>query len=90
MWLGTQTYENDIAQTGTCSICGVVFKAWGHNAAPVTDGRCCDECNATVVIPKRIQFWTPEMILLRKEWVAKTVREVVRKSVARMQAQEPR
>jgi len=27
---------------------------WGHNAQPVTDGRCCDLCNTTVVIPARI------------------------------------
>ena len=57
--LGTQTREivderDDVAETKTCSICGTVFKSWGHNAAPVTHGRCCDECNATVVLPKRI------------------------------------
>ena len=27
----------------------------GHNAAPVVDGRCCDTCNATVVVPMRLQ-----------------------------------
>lgn len=26
----------------------------GHNAEPVDDGRCCRECNDTVVVPTRI------------------------------------
>jgi hypothetical protein len=43
-----------------CSICGkdipaVGGRADGHNAQPVNDGRCCDECNLTVVIPERMQ-----------------------------------
>ena len=52
-----------------CSICnqdikGVAIHKDGHpeilyeggnNAEPVNDGRCCDECNLKVVIPKRLQ-----------------------------------
>jgi hypothetical protein len=52
-----------------CSICGnpidvQVLDAkslppkvweWGHNAEPVTEGRCCSHCNDTVVIPRRIK-----------------------------------
>ena len=26
----------------------------GNNAQPVADGRCCDSCNSTIVIPQRI------------------------------------
>ena len=26
----------------------------GNNAEPVNDGRCCNQCNMTVVIPARI------------------------------------
>ena len=49
-----------------CSICGgeidvhanpftgVVYWSEGHNAQPITDGRCCDECNTNIVIPIRI------------------------------------
>jgi len=33
-------------------------KSWywydGNNAEPVAEGRCCDSCNFTVVIPQRI------------------------------------
>ena len=48
-----------------CSICdghieplrddsGRVVWAGGNNAQPINDGRCCNECNMTVVIPARI------------------------------------
>lgn len=48
-----------------CSICsndievqrsetGEIMWDQGHNAEPVNDGRCCDTCNWTVVIPRRI------------------------------------
>lgn len=42
-----------------CSICHEVIKGnygplIGHNAEPVNGGRCCDTCNADVVIPARI------------------------------------
>ena len=43
-----------------CVICEETIKperGWkgGHNAEPVEVGRCCDECNYTVVTPVRIQ-----------------------------------
>ncbi len=38
-----------------CSICGKPYTGYGNNAQPINDGRCCDECNAKVVIPRRIQ-----------------------------------
>jgi hypothetical protein len=42
-----------------CSICeGPIEKEhdWelGNNAEPVNSGRCCNKCNASVVIPLRI------------------------------------
>ena len=40
-----------------CSICGKKFEGYGNNPYPVTKGaddRCCDDCNATHVIPARI------------------------------------
>mgnify|MGYP003153774454 FL=1 len=47
-----------------CSIChgdinahyqgGVLVWSHGHNAHPINDGRCCDGCNLTVVIPARL------------------------------------
>ena len=41
-----------------CSVCGSTIKkdpvsGWdgGHNAYPVNDGGCCDDCNTHIVIP---------------------------------------
>lgn len=44
-----------------CSICFKVIdnkNGWadGNNAQPVNNGRCCDHCNLTVVIPARINM----------------------------------
>jgi hypothetical protein len=41
-------------KTQTCSICGCSYRGFGNNAAPINDGRCCDDCNASRVIPARI------------------------------------
>lgn len=43
-----------------CSICEKCIpekNGWsqGNNAQPVNNGRCCDECNARVVIPARLR-----------------------------------
>jgi len=46
-----------------CSICcdtvfapcwGEEEASWGNNAHPVNAGRCCDQCNALVVLPARL------------------------------------
>jgi len=37
-----------------CSICGRDAGKYGNNARPVKNGRCCDLCNATIVIPARL------------------------------------
>jgi hypothetical protein len=40
-----------------CIICGKKIKDFGNNPAPVKfEGRCCDTCNKTKVIPKRIEL----------------------------------
>ncbi len=45
-----------------CSICEepipTTSYGWseGNNAQPINDGRCCDNCDATVVFPKRIEM----------------------------------
>jgi hypothetical protein len=46
--------DTDDAEEGPCSICGQQYQDWGNNAAPVNDGRCCNECNSTRVIPARL------------------------------------
>ena len=42
-----------------CVLCGSLFVGYGHNPAPLADeGRCCDACNATLVIPARLSAIT--------------------------------
>ena len=39
-----------------CCICKGRFReGQGHNAEPVKSGRCCERCNVSVVIPKRLE-----------------------------------
>lgn len=39
-----------------CSICGKYYAGYGHNAYPINEGKCCDSCHTTVVIPERIKL----------------------------------
>ena len=32
-----------------CSLCKCIYSGYGHNAQPLSNGRCCDNCNASVV-----------------------------------------
>lgn len=46
-----------------CCLCGDKVKdGIGNNAHPILDGRCCDRCNATRVIPARLSM------MIRGEW----------------------
>jgi len=38
-----------------CCICGEEAGEWGNNAQPIMEGRCCDYCNETEVIPRRLK-----------------------------------
>lgn len=41
-----------------CCICGQQFIGFGNNPWPISkkeNDRCCDACNATKVIPARLQ-----------------------------------
>lgn len=50
-------------KTKKCCLCGkeieVEFTGWsdGNNAQPLADGRCCNDCNTTKVIPARIELY---------------------------------
>ena len=39
-----------------CSICNEDFEGHGHNADPINDGRCCEFCNFSMVIPARLDL----------------------------------
>lgn len=49
-----ESYE--IHEVKYCCICGKRIDGYGHNAAPVKDGTCCDECNSTKVLPERLRL----------------------------------
>ena len=34
--------------------CNEDIGEWGHNAQPLMEGRCCETCNYTRVIPTRL------------------------------------
>ena len=44
-----------IEKSKICVICEKEIKdLYPHSAAPVADGKCCTNCNATKVIPARL------------------------------------
>lgn len=45
-----------------CCFCDQEFVGKGHNPDPVEQypKRCCEECNAMIVIPARITLWKPK------------------------------
>lgn len=49
-----ESYE--IREVQYCCLCGKRIDGHPNNAAPLKDGVCCDECNATKVIPERIKM----------------------------------
>lgn len=49
-----EQFQAKLAKAKVCSICYRKYKEWGNNASPVNIGTCCNNCNATVVIPARI------------------------------------
>jgi hypothetical protein len=40
--------------TFACSICQKQAEGYGNNPQPVNSGKCCDDCNRSVVIPARM------------------------------------
>lgn len=49
-------------ETGTCSLCGETYTHYGNNPEPLGSysERCCDDCNATKVIPARLASTTQQ------------------------------
>lgn len=38
-----------------CCLCREEYDEFGNNAMPLMEGRCCDECNNTKVLPFRVK-----------------------------------
>lgn len=37
-----------------CCLCQKEIVGYGNNAEPVMNGRCCNDCNANIIIPNRL------------------------------------
>mgnify|MGYP001162752228 CR=1 FL=1 len=63
----------------TCELCQRTQGGFGNNGQPVVDGRVCDVCNATQVLPARLMAMRPtkrgEYIVAVKHetWWSKTI-----------------
>jgi hypothetical protein len=52
----TPSYEWDMDEKEKCCICGREIEGMGNNPYPIwKKGTCCDQCNATVVLPERLR-----------------------------------
>ncbi len=56
-----------------CVICTNIMFAEDHNADPIAEGRCCEDCNFRFVIPARLTNKCP---VCQKE-LGKTVEEKI-------------
>jgi hypothetical protein len=59
IWAFDKQDEFDDKRIIACSLCGKDIKPqgeWyqGHNAEPIKEGRCCDDCNLDIVLPARL------------------------------------
>jgi len=49
--------NNILNQPKVCCICGNVYTGYGNNAEPVMEGRCCNDCNISKVLPVRMMIY---------------------------------
>ena len=43
-----------------CVICQATYTGLGHNAYPIANGKCCDVCQDTKVLPLRYDLFLSE------------------------------
>lgn len=55
--INTKKWRENIPK---CSICKKNYEGYGNNAMPVNKGRCCNECNISIVVPTRIANYRVE------------------------------
>ena len=51
-----------------CVICEEPIEGYGNNARPYEEGRCCDVCNVSWVIPMRIRLMRVGQRLIDQAW----------------------
>jgi len=66
----------------TCCLCDKEYTGYGNNPAPVAEeGRCCDECNTTQVVPARLAYVERE--IKAKKWLQKLLGDMFQLSYER-------
>jgi hypothetical protein len=46
-----------LAEGNVCSICFIQYDGEGNNAYPINKGRCCNDCNGSVVVTARLNIY---------------------------------
>ena len=67
-----------------CGICNKYCGGYGNNAAPVYEGKCCDDCNDSVIARRRILQEAERQIEMRRqemEMEAQLKREAIEKEL---------
>jgi len=67
-----------------CVLCGGEAGRYGHNAFPLSTGRCCEDCNAVKVIPARLaslenRYHEPYYETMKKLTQEKAFSEAIKK-----------
>lgn len=55
---------------GYCCFCHEKYGKYGNDIRPLIStlgNRCCDKCNALIVIPNRMKFWNAEYFWVIKD-----------------------
>lgn len=50
-------FKNYETMKEKCCFCDKEIKGYGNNAQPVKEGSCCDDCNVSIVIPERLNYF---------------------------------
>lgn len=53
-----------MAEKLRCCFCGTEIEGYGNDPRPIKTARgdrCCDECNALIVVPTRIAVWKEDI-----------------------------
>jgi hypothetical protein len=44
-----------------CVICSDIYYGYGHNARPLSEGKCCDKCNNLVIEERISRLYSDEL-----------------------------
>jgi hypothetical protein len=56
--IAQMVYHELLVNENPCCLCDKEFSGYGNNPAPFKGGRCCDDCNGSLVLPARFAGFT--------------------------------